>query len=288
MSNQLPVGVAMGAIAALLVGLPAGEQFSSAGQQAKSENAQRTTYHVQNRSATELAGILGSHFKTVGNFQVVADGPTNTLLITANVPLLAELMNALTKLDRRPQEVLVEVYLIDLAPKKGTDGKTEQKEIEQKSFSGPAEQVASNIKALEKSGAFTAVRRFQLKGVVGQESKLTESASKPYVTGMVVTTGVNGIPMPRRTIAYKNVGTTLSATSFVNADGVIGLDLRVQDERGVQPEDAPVIGTDEFGQPVRSTQFVRASLDTKMTILNGQAVLAKDVQMQSTVGGERT
>jgi hypothetical protein len=76
-------------------------------------------------------------------------------------------------------------------------------------------------------------------------------------------------------------------TPFVNPDGAIVLDLHIQDDRGVQPDDAPVIGADENGVPQRTTQFFKAVLDTEMAIPNGQAVLAEGVQMVSAVAGEQ-
>jgi type II secretory pathway component GspD/PulD (secretin) len=288
MSNKLPVGVAMGAIAALIMSLPVSEQLCSAGQQAKSEDAKRTTYHVQNRSAAELASILGQHFKAVPDFQVVADGPTNTLLITANGTVMAELMNTLTTLDRKPQEVLLEVLVIDVAAKKDADGKMQLGEFDLKELSGPADRVLSNIKALETRGVFTSVKRFQLKGVVNQQAKLNETVAKAYTAGMVVTTGPGGKPRATRTNLYKNIGTNIVGTTHANPDGIIALELHVQDERMVQPEDAPLIGHDENGQPVRTTQFVKASLDANMSVPNGHAVLANDVQVVSSVAGERT
>jgi type II secretory pathway component GspD/PulD (secretin) len=276
-------------VAALLISLAMASDAASADQQTKGDEAKtkRASYQVQNRSAGDLAGVLSRVFKSAGDIQIVPDGPTNTLLVDASPAVVAEILNTAAMLDSRPQPVQVEVLLIDVATKKGADGITEAGEVDRKELSGPAEQVASKIKALENKGVFSSVKRFELKGAVNQETKVTETASKPYVTGMVTTIGVGGKPKAARTIAYRNVGTTVAVTAFVNPDGGIALDLHVQDERGVQPDDAPVIGADENGVPQRTTQFVKAALNTKMTIPNGHALLAEGVQMVSAVAGEQ-
>src|SRR5205823_644057 len=123
--------------------------------QDKPAKNQRTVFVVRHANAKNLAELLGKHFQGVTEIQVLADAPSNCLLINAPPKAFAEVVKVLEQLDRRPQLIAVEVWVAHLAPKKG-------EVVNEKQFNGPEKAALEKLKALQKEGVLRSLRRMQI------------------------------------------------------------------------------------------------------------------------------
>jgi type II secretory pathway component GspD/PulD (secretin) len=243
--------------------------------------SKRTVYVVQHGSAKDLAEALTKHFKGDKEVQIVAEAASNCLLINAPEAASDELLPLLRQLDRRPQLVAVEVTVLDLTPGKPDDP---AKDLDEKDLSGPAEAVQAKVQALKKAGQIAALRQIQLSALEHQRMSAVVHENKPYVTG-TVRTAVGGASS---IINYRNVGSIVNVTPQVAPDGMVTLDLKVEDAHMITPADGIVIGTDDKGAPVRASEFVTATLEGKVSVPPGQTVFAKGVKMTSKSEQGRT
>jgi type II secretory pathway component GspD/PulD (secretin) len=245
----------------------------------------RVAYVVQHGSAKSLAESLGKHFKKDAVIEAASSSTANVLLISADAAVFDEVLATLAKLDRKPQLVTIELFVLNVPPPKGGDGKLgpADKEIDEKELSGAAAKVLAQIQALGKRGV--GLKRYQLTAVEQQQTKMITGETFSYVTGM--TAGGKGAVV-RTTHAYKNVGTSVILTPRVAADKTVTLDLNVEESWPHQPEDAPILGMDDSGRPVRPTNFVHSKLDGSVIVPDGQAVLVSGVQTLSKKETGRT
>src|SRR5256885_1091852 len=82
----------------------------------------RTVYVVKYGSAKSLATALGKFFKGDVEIQVLADGASDVLLLSAKAEAFDDVLATLAKLDRRPQAVAIDIFVIDVPTKKSADG----------------------------------------------------------------------------------------------------------------------------------------------------------------------
>jgi type II secretory pathway component HofQ len=246
----------------------------------------RLVYVVKYGAAKDLAGVLDKHFKGAAEVQVLADSPSNCLLINAPPAAFQEAVKLLGQIDRRPQMVAVEVLIIEAMPKKpdgGQPGRGE-KELDEKEFTGPMDEVANKVEALRKKGLLGGVKRLQLTGVENQRATTNVGELVPQVTG--VTRAAVGRVVKQ--IVYRSTGTEFQVTPRVGPDKTILLDLTVNDSRLRVPEDGVELGKDDNGAPILAAEIVTAVLQAKLSVPSGQAVLAKEVKTTSKSGQTQT
>jgi type II secretory pathway component GspD/PulD (secretin) len=269
--------VSMGVLLSLLL---AGGLFSARADDPAAKT-KRTVYVVQHGSAKDLAEALTKHFKSDKDVQIIAEPASNCLLINAPEAASDELLPLLRQLDRRPQLVSVEVTVLELAPGKPDDT---AKDLDDKDLSGPTEAVQAKVQALKKAGQIAALKQIQLSALEHQRMSALVHENKPYVTG-TMRTAVGGTSS---IINYRNVGSILTVTSQVAPDGVVTLDLKVENAHLSTPADGVVIGTDDKGAPVRASEIVTATLEGKVSVPPGQTVFAKGVKTTSKSEQART
>jgi type II secretory pathway component GspD/PulD (secretin) len=257
-----------------LAALPATAQERPAVEQ------KRGAYVVKYAAAKDLAGILAKHFKGAAEIQAGPEGTSNCLLINAPPGVFDEVMKTLEQLDRRPHSVAVEVFVVELPTKKADD---KDKGPDGKDFSGPIDDVAKRLDAMMKKGQVAGFKRIQLSTLEGQLGSLMLGENKPFVAGTTVT----GTGIISKQITYRNLGTQVKVTSQVTADRSITLDLNVEDNRSRDSATATV-GTDEKGKPIPAAEFVQTSLNGKVSVASGKAILAKDAKVTSKEGQGET
>lgn len=263
----------------LLVGLSALLGGGHA-QDAPAAKNKRTFYVVKHGDARELASVLGKHFKGDAEVQVLPDSAGNCLLVSAAPNVFEEVAKLLEQLDKRPQSVAVEVLIAEVTPRKDDGGKPAQREINQIEFAGLGKDVRDKLEAMKKDGRVSNLKRIELTAVENQSAKVMIGEAKPITQGISNTrTGV-----ATRAISYRNTGTQAEVTASVGADKTVSLDLRIEDSRLHEADDAPVIGKDENGATVRATEVVLSTLKTKLSIPSGQAVTAEGVKTDSKAG----
>jgi type II secretory pathway component GspD/PulD (secretin) len=281
----------IGSIAVALIALTFSAEAQPQAGKGDDAKTKRIAYVVQSGSAKNLATLLAKHFKTDVEIQMGPDAAANVLLINTSAAVFDEVLATLAKLDRKPHSVALEVFVIDVEPKKGAEGKLVpgDKEIDEKEFVGPAERVTASIVAQQKKGVFAGVKRYQLTVVENQPANLLNQEHKPYVIGFVFSgKGAGGNMAMRTTVAYKTVGTKMVLTPRMGPDQAVTVDLNVEDVRSYQPEDGVPLGLNDKGQPVIATEFAVSKLDATVTVPMGQAVLASGVQTKSKTDHART
>jgi type II secretory pathway component GspD/PulD (secretin) len=237
----------------------------------------RGVYVVKSASVKDLAGALARHFKGAAEIVAGPEGTTHCLLVSAPPAVLDEVMKTIEQLDRPPHTVTVEVMLVELPARKPDE---KPRGIDEKTFTGPVEEVAARVEAMQKKGEAVSLKRIQLKALEGQSSSIMIGENKPYTTGSTVTAA--GIA--RRSIAYRNLGTQVRVTPLIAADGSVLLDLNVEDSRMQTRDNLPAVGNDEKGQPITAPEFILTQLNGKIGVGPGQAVVAKDVKVSSKEG----
>jgi type II secretory pathway component GspD/PulD (secretin) len=220
----------------------------------------RGAYVVKYAGTKDLAAILAKHFKGAAEIQAGPEGTSNTLLVNAPPAVFDEVMKVIELLDRKPQSVAVEVFVIELPAKKADDKGAGNDE---KDLSGPIDDMAKTLDALQKKGQVASVKRIQLTTQEGHAASLLINEAKPFSTG-------------GGSYSYRNTGTQVRVTPQVAADKTVTLDLSVQDSRMVASED---------GQP---PEFPTMSLTSKVAVASGKAVLAKDAKSTEKSGAGRT
>src|SRR5262249_12933552 len=81
----------------------------------------RAAYVAKRADARALAAVLAKQFKGAAEIQAGPDGSGNVLLISAPPAVFDEVMKIVELLDRKPQSVAVEVWLVEVAARKADD-----------------------------------------------------------------------------------------------------------------------------------------------------------------------
>ena len=261
----------LAALFLLIVARPAPAPEPAAGE------TKRAVYVVKSASAKDLAGALARHFKGAAEVVAGPEGTTRCLLVSAPPAVFDEVLKTIEQLDRPPRTVTVDVLLVELPARKGDE---KPRGIDEKTFTGPIEEVAGRVEAMQKKGEALTLKRIQLTALEGQSSSMTLGENKPYTTGSTVTaTGI-----ARRSIAYRNLGTQVRVTPLIAADGSVLLDLNLEDARMSTHDGLPAVGSDEKAQPVVAPEFIQTTLSGKIGVAPGKAVVAKDVKVSTKDG----
>jgi type II secretory pathway component GspD/PulD (secretin) len=234
---------------------------AAAAQERPGAELKRGSYIVKYPAAKDLAAILAKHFKDAADIQAGPEGTSNCLLINAPPAVFNEVMKLLDQLDRQPQSVAVEVFVVELPAKKADD---KGRGPDEKDFSGTTEDVVERLGVMMKKGQVAGFKQIRLTTLEGQLGSLTLGENKPYAMG----TGQ---------ITYRNVGTQVKVTPQVTADRSVTLDLNLQDSRGRDSATAPGV-----------TEFILTSLTGKVRVASGKAVLAKDAKVTAAEGQGET
>jgi type II secretory pathway component GspD/PulD (secretin) len=254
-----------------------GNQPPAKGEEASKNK--RLVILLRHGSAKDLAVTLGKHFK--GEAEVQAEASGNYLLVSAAPAVADEVLKVVQQLDRPQQMVAVEVLVAEFSQKKAD---APDKELDEKEFTGPANEVTAKLEALRKKGLLSALKSIQLTTLEDQTTSERAGENKPMVVGMTVT----GTGRVARNITYHNTGTAVTVTPRLGPEKQILLDLEVQDARFHVPEDGVAIGTDENNQPVKATEIAQAMLKAKLAVPSGQAVVANGVKTTSKSGQAQT
>jgi type II secretory pathway component GspD/PulD (secretin) len=221
----------------------------------------RTVYEVRYGSAGELATVLAEHYAAESNFRAVAAASSNSLLLSAPPNVLDEVLRTLDQLDRRPRTFTVEVLFAD-----GVNQPADAVALDAKALSGPADDVAARLDALKQQGRLTALRRIRLAATERQRASVNSGEEVAIVTPAQVFGGGRGGPVAAN-INRRNVGTLVELLPRAAPDGIVLLDLKVEDSRVV-----PDGGGGDGGQsmPVLTLTTVKGTV----SIRAGQAAIA--------------
>ncbi|HEX8363054.1 MAG TPA: secretin N-terminal domain-containing protein, partial [Longimicrobium sp.] len=223
------------------------------------------TSRIRNVAPPALPGLPGD---VAGDIQIVADEPTNALLVRAAPGDWEVIRQAIDLLDLRPLQVLIEVVVADVRRSRGLEvgvsargtNRNAARPLEgllglpnDSSITGGLRVRALRLGSLDIDVALTALASSGRVNIVARpvllaqnnlESKILVGEQRPFV--QVSRTLPTSDAVRDQVIQYRDVGTSLTITPTINPDGYVNLNL-TQEVSAVaeQGELAPVISTRE-------------------------------------------
>jgi general secretion pathway protein D len=180
-----------------------------------------------------------------GTFDIIMDEPTNSIVIRGSASEYAALLNVLKVIDVYPLQVLLEVLIaevqLDDELRLGVDWKymshtgswTHDVEL---ATSGPAfppglryafektDRLLGSVRALADDGKVSILSSPSVISTNGKESKIEVAQQIPVTSGQV--TNVAGTAdVITETVEYRDVGILLGFTPYINAEGLITLEI---------------------------------------------------------------
>jgi type II secretory pathway component GspD/PulD (secretin) len=247
----------------------------------------RAVIFVKHGDAKQLAAVLAKHFDKDAEIQAVP--ANNYLLVRAEPAVVEEVAALLAKLDRRPRAVSVELFLLEVPPPKGKDGK----EIDEKDFAGPEKEVLAKVEAHKAKGLVTVVRRLRLASLEGQQATVSARETVPQVTsvtrgGGFGKKGGDGGGFSTAQIHYRDLGTIVKVTALPAGEkSAVTLELEVDHSWVRRPEDGIVVGTDDKGKTHVAAEYHTLSVRSKVSVPAGQVVVVKDQREEQKAGQAR-
>jgi Flp pilus assembly secretin CpaC len=264
-------------------------------------NVMRQVYAVRGSSAKDLAGVLNQHFQAEPAFRAVADAGSNVLLLSGPKAVVDDAMAVLREIDRPARTVVVEILLLEIAGKAGGDGAADAKPLDPSELSGPSREVHAKVRDLQRRGIVNNLKSVELTGVTGQSARTQIGENKPYVTSVTSVGGAGGfggrggggaggVPgggTMARSITYRTVGLNVQVKPEVCADGLIALDLHIEDSN-MRGADSGALGTDEKGTAVSAAEFVTATVETRAKVRPGTLIVAQGTKSNSKASWAQT
>ena len=252
---------------------------------AAAEPVARQVYAIRGGEAKDLANALTLHFQAEPSFRAVPDAGSNRLLLSGPKAALDDALAVLREIDRPARAIHLEVLLVALAS-------GDAKALDGVELSGATRDVTAKVRELQQRGVIASVKVLQLTALERQVARSQVSESRPFVTG-VVGFGGRGGGGPgggptTRSITYKDVGTSVQVKPEVGADGLVSLDLRVEDSHLRAAEGGVAVGTDDKGTAVPATEVVISILETRLKVRPGHMVLAQGTKAGSKSGQAQT
>lgn len=262
------------------------------------ELAQQRTPPVGDPTAPAVPGMLSRAASLAGELTIVPDVRVNSLLIRASRQDFALVQAAVAELDVRPLQVLVEVMIAEVRRDRSLDFGVSLNQISkhipgtdhvrvQASTAGAGltdfvlkvmgigkSELEATITAAASRGDATIISRPVLIAANNEKAEINVGSQRPFIQVARVLPTDNGVR--DQVVQYKDVGTRLSITPTISADGYIMLQV-VQEVNAATAEQA-------FNAPVISTR----SVDTRLLVKDRQTVVLggiTDNQHERSQGG---
>jgi type II secretory pathway component GspD/PulD (secretin) len=225
-----------------------------------------------------------------GQAEVLADPPSNCLLVSAPAEVFAEVVKLLEQLDRRPQLVAIDVLIAELAGPKGEAAPAADKLLDEHALTGPMDQVLARLEALRQKGLVGGLKRMHLSAAENQTALSMTGEERSITTAVAAVPAFRpgGAKAVTRNIDRRKLGTVVKVTPRVVAEQRILLDIEVEDSRAHTPEDGQVLAQDEDGKPVRATELVTVHVKTQLSLPSGQALAVRGVTTNAKSGQTQT
>ncbi|MGA2796935.1 MAG: secretin N-terminal domain-containing protein [Thermoguttaceae bacterium] len=190
---------------------------------------------------------------------ILPDNASNCLLISGPPAAVEEVYRLASEMDRHTATVRLEVRLSDVPedkPKKTADADIAKDN---------AVDNESSKKTPEKSEKGAILTRAELTTLDGQEATIHVNRMEPHVTGVMMNNvgSTNAVTM-------MNVGTILKLKTRVMPEGIVVLELNIQDVRSGPTEEGAVIATLKDGKSIRSPSTDLLSYQSTLRLQDGQ------------------
>lgn len=255
--------LAIGCVVVLVAGV------GSTQEPKNSQTLKRAIHVLEHRAAKDVAKLLTAQFKSEAEVTILADAPSNCVLLQSPPKLLEQLLENVAQLDRAPRAVLIDVWVAELKSEGG-------KNAEDRGLTGPLIEVETKLKALQKKGVVVSIGHVQIRGLEHQPTTCQSGEERSIVTSAVANRAAAGglvTSLDRRV-----VGTLVTATARVAAEQVVHIDLTFEDSRPRLATDEPPLAIDADGTPVHGTTMIVSRLETHLGIPAGQALLLQNLK----------
>ena len=209
----------------------------------------RTVCRLANIPVNSAATTLTKLFKTEGESVtenvkdkvVIVPEPICNCLIISGPPLaVEEVRRLLNEIDRPPAMVRLEVQLTEAVS--DSDKKTSEKTAEGK-----------------------ILMHAEMTTMDNQTAKIQFGREESHITGVSMNTGGTS-----NSFSPTSVGTVIQFTPRVSAQGIVALQISINDSRSSPVEEGIPIFTPKDGQPIRTPNTDTLSNQTTLRLLDGQ------------------
>lgn len=241
--------------------------------QPQSPPAKRLVYRVKHVPAVDLAKTVNEFLRTeeaaqpgrsAGRRVVIVPEPiTNSLLVSAPAEELDQLAEIISQLDAPPAMVSIQVLIAEVTL---DDGLVESGGALFGRMSG--EDVESLIAELKKHGQFKMLARPAVTTLDNQSAFVQVGQREPRITATAMT--------PRgkaNSVTLEDTGLTLGVTPRINADGLVTMEIDVDESHLGPAEEGTVISSLPGGEEVRAPQVQSSKLQTTVSAASGQTVV---------------
>lgn len=237
----------------------------------------------EQRSRNAVAAVAGVNAALSGEVTIVPDAGTNSLMIRATQHDYELIEAAVQELDVRPLQVLIEVLIVEVRKDRGFSfgvaaafpeqqvGGTGNTSVEATTtgiglgdfamqvMNIGGVDVNATLRAAAARGDVTISSRPIVLAANNELAEILVGSQRPFV--QVSRSLPTDAPQRDQVVQYRDVGTRLSVTPTISADGYVMLEV-VQEVNAVTSETA-------FDAPVISTR----SVQTRLLVKNGQAAV---------------
>ncbi len=244
-----------------------------------------------------VPSVAGRSASLAGDVTIIPDRGTNTLLIRASRADFALIRAAVTELDVRPLQALIEVIIAEVRKDRGfsigTDWKLLPVNVKETDLTvsgssaglGLGDMVVrvlnigkvnaeATLRAAADRGDATIVSRPVVVAANNEVAEINVGSQRPFI--QVQRSLPTDSPQRDQVVQYKDVGTKLSVRPTISADGYVQLEV-TQEANAATNETA-------FDAPVISTR----SVSTHLVLKDGQTIVLggiSDRQKEKTSGG---
>jgi type II secretory pathway component GspD/PulD (secretin) len=215
---------------------------------------------------------------------IVPDPIGNSLILSGSPDVVEEVRHLVDELDHPAVMVRLEVVIAEVPVEKAkapakAEGKAEAKD-DGKETKRPADALAQLAQV---PGEMEVLVRAQLTSLDGQQASLRVGQRQGRVTGTNLGRG-GGMS---NSIMMEDLGTSINLIPRVGADGVVRMELMVEDSRLGPLEEGVVMGTSQDNQPIRAPNTQTSSTKTTLAVPDGKTVAAGGMSREPKSGKER-
>ena len=226
-----------------------------------------------------------------GDVQIVPDEVTNSLLIRATTADWAVLEQAITALDLRPLQVVIEVVIAEVrrtgdlnvgvgvfasdVKEEGGEGTTGLLPVPVPTDAFTLDilrtgdiDVGVTLSALSSTGNVRILSRPLIQAQNNQEARILVGSERPFIQSSYSSVNTGGVA--QEVVQYRDVGTSLTILPTINEDGYVNLTLT--------QEVSSATAETQFGAPVISTR----EATTQILAQTGQTVVIGGLVDQQT------
>jgi hypothetical protein len=227
--------------------------------------AETVSEFLKNEAASQPGMGMGGIGGNIGQRVVITPEPiTNRLLVSGPPEQLEELAEMIKRLDAEPAMVSIDVLIAEVV----IDDDSQKAAGELSSFKSTGKSLDAIVAELKKLGKLRMLARPSVSTLNNQPAFVQIGQRKPRVTG------TSSSPRGQvNSVSMENVGLTLGVTPRINADGIVTMEIDVEQSRLGPAEEGTPIATSAEGETIRTPSVQTTQVQTTVSATSGQTVM---------------